>query len=406
VSRCRLCAARLEPFVSFGRMPLANGFLRREDFADEFFFDLGAAFCEACAMPQLVESVAREKMFNERYPFFTASSTRMAAHFKDLAAQVMRDRLAERDPFVVEIGSNDGTLLQHVAASGIRHLGVEPSSNVAAAAGQKGVLSTSRFFDEALACGIVRDHGCADVILAANCFCHVEDLRGLAAGVERLLKPRGLLIFEDPYLGDIVANAAYDQIYDEHTYYFCVAGVARWLERHELEIVDVAPQPVHGGSMRYTVARRGARPVEASVRAHLNREAQAGLLRRETYERLRGRIEASREALVALLRRLKREGKRVAGYGATSKSTTVLNYCAITPDLIEFISDTTPIKQGRFSPGMHIPVRAHAEFVSRYPDHAVLFAWNHGAEIMQKESAYRSGGGKWIAYVPEVKVLD
>lgn len=406
VNRCRICASQLEPFISFGRMPVANGFLGSEEFADEFFFDLRAAFCERCALPQLLEAVAPERMFNERYPFFTSSSTRMVAHFGAFAAQVARDCLAARDPFVVEIGSNDGTLLQHFATSGVRRLGVEPSANVALCAEEKGVPSLRRFFTEGVAGEIVRDHGEADVILAANCFCHLHDLHDLAAGIRRLLKPRGLLVFEDPYLGDIVANAAYDQIYDEHMFYFCATGVARWLERHELELVDVAPQPVHGGSMRYSIGRRGVWPVAPSVQALLREEVRSGLHRPQTYDRFRGRVEESREALVALLRALKRDARRVVGYGATSKSTTVLNYCGITPDLIEFISDTTPLKQGKFSPGMHIPVRPHAQFESRYPDHAVLFAWNHAAEIMERESGFRRAGGKWIAYVPEVKVLD
>ena len=387
-------------------MPLANGFLRGEDFGDESFFDLGAAFCEPCAMPQLVQGVPRERMFNDRYPFFTASSAHMAAHFGDLAAHVARSCLGQRDPFVVEIGSNDGTLLRHFADRGVRHLGVEPSANVAAAAEEKGVSSICRFFDEDAARDIVRDHGQADTVLAANCFCHIQDLLGLAAGIGRLLKPRGLLIFEDPYLGDIIGNTAYDQIYDEHMFYFSVMGVARWLERHGFEIIDVAPQPVHGGSMRYTVGHRGAWPVKASVEEVLREEARRGLQRPETYDGFRGRVEKSRESLIALLRDLKRGAKRVAGYGATSKSTVVLNYCGITPDLVEFISDTTPIKQGKFSPGMHIPVRPHAEFASRYPDYAVLFAWNHADEIMRKETDFLRAGGRWIVYVPEVKVVD
>jgi methylation protein EvaC len=406
MSRCLVCDRDLEPFISFGRMPVANGFLGTEEFAREHYFELGVGFCERCTMPQLVDRVPREKMFHAQYPFFTSSSARMAGHFADFAAGVMRNHLGERDPFVVEIGSNDGTLLRHFAASSVRHLGVEPSANVAAAAEEMGVRSTCRFFDEAVARDIARDFGPADAVLAANCFCHVHDLHSLAMGVGHLLKPRGVLIFEDPYLGDILAKTAYDQIYDEHAYYFCATGVSRWLARHGLEIVDVEPHDVHGGSMRYTVARRGAWPVRPAVQAQLQLEAQAGLHRRETYERFRGRVEKSRADLIGLLRRLRGEGKRVAGYGATSKSTTVLNYCGIGPELVEFISDTTPMKQGKFSPGMHVPVRPHAEFRARYPDFALLFAWNHAGEILEKEREFARGGGKWISYVPRVEILD
>ena len=404
MNRCLLCDSAIEPLVSFGRMPIANGFLSAEEFPSEHFFELGLAFCERCAMPQLAERVPRERLFHERYPFFTSSSARMALHFGDLAAQVRRDLRHEADPLVVEIGSNDGTLLQHFAAAGVRHLGVEPSANVAAAAEEKGVDSIRRFFDADVARQIARDHGQADAILAANCFCHIEDLRSLAGGIAHLLKPRGRLIFEDPYLGDIVDKVAYDQIYDEHIFYFSVLGVTAWLEPHGFEIVDVEPQDVHGGSMRYVAARRAVMPAASAVQAQRQRELASGLHRAQTYGRFRCNVERSRAELLALLRRLKQEGKRVVGYGATSKSTTVLNYCGIGPDLVEFISDTTPIKQEKFSPGMHIPVRPDSEFRRRFPDYALLFAWNHSVEIMAKEIDFGRSGGRWITYVPRVEV--
>ena len=385
-------------------MPLANGFLRREDFAGEYFFELKAGFCGRCSLVQLIDTVPREKMFHDRYPFFTSSSERMKAHFSGWAARLLKELPAARDPFVVEIGSNDGTMLEPIAAAGIRHLGIEPSANVDSAARQKGLATLRRFFDEETARQIVRDQGQADAIVAANCFCHIPDLNSLATAALILLKPDGILTFEDPYLGDIVSKTAYDQIYDEHAHYFSIAAVAYWLGSHGLEIVDAAPQDVHGGSMRYTICRRGVRRGSPRVQALRQEELKLGLHLPETYARLRGRIERSREELVALLGELKQKGKRVAGYAATSKSTTVFNYCGITAELVEFISDTTPLKQGKFSPGAHIPVRPHAEFQARYPDYALLLAWNHAAEIMDKEPDFRRSGGKWISYVPRVAV--
>jgi len=235
--------------------------------------------------------------------------------------------------------------------------------------------------------------------------CHIPYLHSVVAGIKMLLKPGGVLVFEDPYLGDILDKTAYDQIYDEHAFYFSVTSVRYLFQRHGLEVVDVMPQNVHGGSMRYVVTHEGARKGSAAVMAHCEREKALGLEQPETFEGFRRRTERSREELMALLFKLKRLGKRVVGYGATSKSTTVINYCGITRDLVEFISDTTPIKQGKFSPGAHIPVRPYTEFTANYPDHALLFAWNHAREIIPKERGFQAAGGKWIVYVPKVQIL-
>ena len=402
---CLICHAEVLPFMSFGRMPIANGFLAPEQFAAEYFFELKVGFCPGCQMVQLLELVDREKMFHEHYAFFSSTSKRMAAHFQGFAEWVRDEHLTAPDPFVVEIGSNDGIMLQHFARAGIRHLGLEPSANVAQAATEKGVQTVCRFFDEDVAREIVTTHGPVDAFLGANVMCHIPYLHSVAAGIKGLLKPEGVLIFEDPYLGDIAEKASYDQIYDEHAFYFSVASISALFEQHGMEVVDVLPQDVHGGSMRYVIAHRGARKVSPAVVAQRAKEARLGLARFETFEELRRRIERSRDELMALLRELKRQGKRVVGYGATSKSTTVTNYCGITPDLVEFISDTTPIKQGTFSPGAHLPVRPHEEFATRYPDYALLFAWNHAGEIMAKEQGFQRAGGRWIVYVPKVEVI-
>lgn len=385
-------------------MPLANGFLTPGQFAGEYFFNLSAAHCPRCTLVQLVEQPQRERMFNDRYPFFSASSTRMAAHFADLAASVIQ-QLPHGDPFVVEIGSNDGTLLRHVAAAGIRHLGVEPSASVAQAATAGGVNTARAFFDSPLARTIVAQHGHADAVIAANALSHVADLHPVIDGIKTLLSPNGVCVIEDPYWGDVVAQTAFDQIYDEHASYFTISALRYLLNAHALDIVDVVPVPVHGGSLRYLVAPAGARPATPRVMALLEREDANGLHERPTFTAFRDRVMANGAKLMALLRDCRARQRRVVGYGATSKSTTTINFFGITPDLVEFISDTTPAKQGLFSPGAHIPVRAHAEFAARYPDRALLFSWNHAAEIRAKEQAFAAGGGQWIVYVPEVREL-
>ncbi len=402
---CLICNSCIKPFIDFGQMPLGNGFLSSDEIAGEYFFPMHVGFCEACGMVQLLEQPAREKMFHENYAFFSGTSRYMALHFKDFAEHVIADYLKGEDPFVVEMGSNDGIMLQNFAAKDIRHLGIEPSKNVAQVALDQGINTVNEFFDADLARRIVAEHGQADAFLAANVMCHIPYMHSIVEGIKILFKPAGVVMFEDPYLGDVIEKTSYDQIYDEHTFLFSVGSISYLFERYGMEIIDVEPQTTHGGSMRYVIGHKGVRPVSPDVAAHRAKEQGIGLHLPETYDRFRRNCEHSRDQLMTLLRDLKAQGKRVVGYGATSKSTTITNYCGITPDLVEFISDTTPIKQGKFSPGAHIPVRPYEVFSSDYPEYALLFAWNHAAEIMEKEEAFRAAGGKWIVYVPQVGVL-
>jgi methylation protein EvaC len=404
---CHICNSRsIENFMSFGKMPVANGFLSPEEFGSEYFYELKIGFCEECKMVQLTELVDREKMFHDHYAFYSSTSSRMALHFKNFADTVSKKYLRNDDPFVVEIGSNDGILLQNFAKAGLRHLGVEPSKNVAQAAMDKGITTINEFFDKKLAQDIIDQYGRSDAILAANVMCHIPYLHSVVAGIKVLLKPDGVLMFEDPYLGDIVEKISYDQIYDEHAFYFSLASISYLFEQHGLEVVEVMPQGVHGGSMRYVIAHKGAKEVSGSVYKQIKKEKELGLHLPGTFKRLRQKIEMSRDQLVNLLSDLRHRGKRIVGYAATSKSTTVTNYCGITQDLLEFISDTTPIKQGKFSPGTHIPVRKYQEFSDNYPEYSLLFAWNHAEEIMAKEQKFMESGGKWIVYVPKVQVLE
>lgn len=406
MTSCRVCSTKIEPFMSFGQMPIANGFLKETEFAEEYFFEMEVAFCQHCGMFQLVEQPDADRMFHENYAFFSSLSRHMQLHFEAFAKSVMhRVFTGRKDPFVVELGSNDGIMLKHFKAAGFRHLGIEPSENVADVARAQGIQTLSEFFNLELADRLVAEHGHADAIISANVMCHIPDINNVAAGIARLLKPDGVLMFEDPYLGDMIAKTSYDQIYDEHVFIFSATSVAWAFGRHGLELIDVMPQLTHGGSMRYALAPKGSHSVSPNVAALLEKERTHGLHRPETYLQFKLNCEASKADLLQLLEKLRSEGKRVVGYGATSKSTTVMNYCGIGPDLVEFISDTTPIKQGKFTPGVHIPVKPYEAFAQNPPDYALLFAWNHAVEIFEKEEAFRAGGGQWILFVPKVEII-
>ena len=403
---CRVSGTPLTKVLDFGMQPLGNGFLEAQDFKDEYFFPMEVGFSEESMMFQLLVQPDPERMFHDHYAFYSSTSSYMKQHFKQFADLVLQSGyLSKLNPFVVELGCNDGIMLKNFVEQGIRHLGIEPSLNVAQEANKHGVTTISEFFSEELAEHLVNEHGQADAFLAANVMCHIPDIVGVVKGIKKLLKPTGVVMFEDPYLGDVVAKTSYDQIYDEHVFLFSALSIQYLFGLQGMELIDVLPQITHGGSMRYVLAHQGAHPVKEAVTQLLAKEKAQGLDRLATFEIFRANVEKSRLDLVTLLKELKAQGKKVAGYAATSKSTTVLNYCGIGPDLIEYICDTTPIKQGKLSPGVHIPVVPYETFKNNPPDYAVLLAWNHAEEIMANEKEYVTAGGKWVVHVPEVRVI-
>jgi methylation protein EvaC len=405
-SRCRVCDGPVQEFFDFGRQPLSDAFVKPDDNAeDEFFFRLATGVCGDCTMVQLMADVPRERMFHEGYPYYSSGSAVMRTHFEELAKRLLTSELTGPDPFVVELGCNDGVMLRTMAEAGVRHLGVEPSGGVAEVAAAKGVRVRTAFFEESTAREIRAADGPADVIYAANTFCHIPYAASILAGVDALLGPDGVFVFEDPYLGDIVARTSFDQIYDEHFFFFSARSVQAMAARHGLELVDVERLPVHGGEVRYTLARAGARTAAPAVAELIAEERAQGLADHATLAGFGRAVLKIREDLTSLLRRLRADGKRVVGYGATAKSATVTNFCGIGPELVEFVSDSTPAKQGRLTPGTHLPVRPPDAFADPYPDYALLFAWNHADEIMAKEQAFRAAGGRWISYVPDVHVV-
>ncbi|WFE63007.1 class I SAM-dependent methyltransferase [Micromonospora sp. WMMD714] len=400
--KCRVCGGSPTEFIDFGQQPLSDAFRAPDDTTDEFFFRLAVGLCPDCTMVQLMEEVPRERMFHEAYPYVSSGSAVMREHFEKTAHELLATELSGPDPFIVEIGSNDGVMLRTIDKAGVRHLGVEPSASVAELARMQGIQVLGEFFEAASAARIRAEHGPAQVIYAANTMCHIPYVESIFQGVDALLAPDGVFVFEDPYLGEIVARTSFDQIYDEHFYLFTARSVAAMAQRFGFELVDVRRLPVHGGEVRYTLARAGRRTPTPAVADLLAEEAGAGLADLTTLQRFAAAVGEVRHDLVALLRRLRSEGRTVAAYGATAKSATVTNYCGITPDLVAYVLDTTPAKQGRLTPGAHLPVRPAQEFRPPYPDYLLLFAWNHAEEIMAKEQAFRAAGGRWILYTPKV----
>ncbi len=402
---CRICGAAVAEFLDFGTQPLSDAFRDPADVTEEFTFRLAVGLCGTCGMVQLTEEVPREEMFHEDYPYLSRGSAVMREHFRSLAERFLATELSGEDSFIVELGCNDGTMLKTVADAGVRHLGVEPSGAVADLAAGEGVRVRKDFFEEATALDIADTEGRADVVYAANTLCHIPYMPSILRGVTALLKPNGVFVFEDPYLGDIVERTSFDQIYDEHFFFFSASSVDEMARRHGLELVDVERLPVHGGEVRYTLARPGARGRSSAVDGLLAEERRTGLGELAVLEGFADRVRAVRDDLVGLLTRLRAEGHRIVGYGATAKSATVTNFCGIGPDLVEFVCDTTPAKQHKLTPGAHIPVRPPEAFAEDYPPYALLFAWNHADEIMAKEQAFREAGGRWIRYVPNVHVV-
>ncbi|MEV5597549.1 class I SAM-dependent methyltransferase [Streptomyces sp. NPDC052496] len=406
VPSCRICGTPLHTFLDLGHHPLSSAFpAPAEPLAgacDAFRYRLAVGHCERCALVQLTDDVPHERRPYEGYPYHSSGSATMREHFRATGRRLLRTELrGHRAAFAVEIGCTDGVVLRTLADAGVRPLAFEPSGRC----GYGGARVHRAFLTAASAREVVATEGRARVVYAANTVCDVADLPELFAGLDELLAADGVFVFEDPYFGEIVGRTAFDQFYDEHRCYFTATSVRALAERFGFRLVGIERLPVHGGQLRYTLARAGRRAPAPAVADILAEEEARGLTDPAVLAAFADRVDRVRRDLVALLEELRAAGRTVAGYAATAKSCTVTTYCGLGPHLVPYVCDSTPAKQGRLTPGARIPVRPPAAFGAPYPDHALLFAWNHAAEIMAREQAFRAAGGRWILYVPEVHVV-
>ncbi len=402
---CRSCGGMgLEPILSLGRTPLANALLTADRLADpEPIYPLDLEFCPACSLVQITETIPPEELFRD-YVYLTSYSDTAVLSAKHLAERLAAERRLGPDSLVIEIASNDGYLLQHYRHLGVPVLGVEPSANIARVAEARGISTRCDFFGPRLARALVAEGRRADVLHANNVLAHVADLNGVVAGMAAVLACGGLAVIEVPYVRELIEKCEFDTIYHEHLCYFSLGALDALLSRHGLAVVDVETIPLHGGSLRVSVSHAGPAPSER-VTAMLADERAAGMRSSGFYQGFAERVRTLECELVPLLRRLKTAGKRLAAYGASAKGSTLLNVFHIGAALLDFVVDRSPVKQGRFTPGTHLPILPTEALLERRPDYVLLLTWNFADEILAQQAAYRAQGGRFIVPVPTPRVV-
>jgi SAM-dependent methyltransferase len=396
----------LVQFLDLGFTPPADQFLRKEQLREpEVYYPLPVVICSGCGLVQLSHVVSPEILYRHDYPYESSITRTGRKHWSEFAnTTVQRLGLGAKD-LVVDIGSNVGTLLEAFRAAGTQILGVDPASNIVRIAEKRGVETINEFFSEDVARRIASEQGQAAAITGTNVYAHVDDLTAFMRAIDTLLSPAGVFIFEAPYLVNLINHLEYDTIYHEHLSYLSVKPLIAFVQRFEMEVFDIQERDIHGGSFRVFISRKGKMPVSPVVAEFLAREEELGLYDLKELEKFSAAVAQNREDLTWLLKSLKHEGKRICAVSAPAKGMTLLNYCRLGTDTLDFVTEKSTLKIGRVTPGAHIPVVPDEELLQQNPDYALLLAWNFAEEIMENLKEYRQRGGKFIIPIPHPRIV-
>jgi len=408
---CRLCGSeRVDGVFSLAATPPANAFLSQQEVTSlhgqgEEAFPLDLLLCLDCGHLQLQHVVNPERLFGE-YKYVSGTSPVFVEHFRRYVSEV-HGRLGHRvGPKVLEVGSNDGTMLRFFQQQGYQCLGVDPARDIAKQASAAGLETLPEFFTETLAQELRATRGDCDVVIANNVFAHIDDLHDIARAVRTALRPDGLFVFEVSYLKDVLTKTLFDTIYHEHLSYHAVRPLVRFFARHGLQLIDATLVDSHGGSIRvYVQHEGGGRAVAPGVAELIRQEERLGLFAAETFQTFAARIDGLKHETRQLLQDLRRAGKKIAGFGAPAKATTLMHHFALGADIIDFIVDDSPLKQGLLTPGLHIPVLPSQSLSTLRPDYVVILAWNFASSIIAKHQAYQQQGGRFVVPLPELTVI-
>ena len=391
---CRINKKEIKVFLNLGKMPLANGFVKSNQVEKEYFFPLKVAFSKKLSLVQLCVNPPPNKMFNKNYPFYTSSSNSMKKHF-DKFAKFVKKRYLKKNSLIIELGSNDGTFLSNFDKD--KSYGFEPSKSVHDVAKKQGIQSLNKFFNLKNISKFKKNYNNFDLIVGSNVFCHIPNQIELMKSIDKLLSKDGTIILEEPYLGSMYKKVSYDQIYDEHIYMFSLASIEKIYKLFNFQLIDAFPQNTHGGSMRYILKRKGHTKKSKRLLKLMKLEKKVNVDNFKGCQEFKKKVYASKIKLQKKIKKILSSGEKICGYGATSKSTTILNYCGIDNSMIDCIFDTTPDKINKLTPGTHIPVKNYKYFKNSKYKHVFLFAWNHKKEILKKEKNKKNI--KWFSHL-------